>query len=246
MFPAPWNSFIYQPPRFEHLCGACKLIVLSTNLRAKQTIVFELHRVSFFFFFFLDDFFQPSSLNFLPCYCKTIWSTVRHWALGVFSWQHVFLKSTPRPSTYPGKARYPLKSHCTSSRILPLLFGKECSGHVGVLPKVGSQKKSTRERSPFLGSYGRASLHLHVSFFLSLFFLLPSQQGICCVASQPSDGNLQFSLRGHGQTKDPEIRSCFDWQPEFDVQNDSKWWIRNTEPRLSQDGHKATLGPSKK
>ena len=143
---------------------------------------------------------------------------MRCWAFGVFSWQHFFLKSTTRPSTYLSKARYPLKSHCISSRILQFLFGRLqwTSGssskiRVQTSLRAGCQKKSTRKRSvtttlPGFLWPGQASLHLHFSFFLSLFFLLPSQQGICCFASQPSDGNLQFSLQGHGQTKGLTLR----------------------------------------
>lgn len=89
---------------------------------------------------------------------------------------------------------------------------------LGIFPKLGYRplleqdpRRRTQVRdkkqSLFLVSYGRASLRVPCClFFFNLIFLLPSQQGICCISSQPSDGNLWLSLQGCGQTKGPTLR----------------------------------------
>lgn len=95
-----------------------------------------------------------------------------------------------------------------------MLFGKECSGHLGLLPKLGytppidGNPRRTQRKDKlqplFLSSYGQASLHLGFSFsFKSFFCCLPSKES----AALHHNHQMEiFSLWGRGQTRGLTLR----------------------------------------
>lgn len=68
------------------------------------------------------------------------------------------------------------------------------------------RQRSTTTSLPGFPCQSLSSSPFLFFFKKNLFFLLSSQQRIFHVASQPSDGKLQFSLQGRGQTKGLTLR----------------------------------------